>query len=89
MPGAISLGHSINPPTDDEIKTSESVFQKVWEGSRRQYISNGIPYTCQCNVCPPFGNRINFFLSEIKNNTEKYGVESIKEALKKLRTKYS
>lgn len=51
MPGGIALGNVINRP-----------FKEVWESDKREYLSNGIEHTCQCDVCPPFGNRVNFFL---------------------------
>ena len=88
-PGAISLGHAINPPSEHEPPLVRSVFQQVWQGNRRKYLTDGIRYTCQCGVCPPFGNDVNFFLSEILNLSKQYGPEKTKESLDLLRTKYS
>jgi len=70
MPGGIPLGNVIDIP-----------FKSVWESDRRNYLSEGVKYTCQCKVCPPFGNRVNFFLKELRELTEKYGAELVKNAL--------
>jgi MoaA/NifB/PqqE/SkfB family radical SAM enzyme len=72
MPGGIPLGNVIDNP-----------FTEVWESDRRDYLSKGVMYTCQCPVCPPFGNRINFFLKEIRTLTEIYGPEQVKAAIDK------
>lgn len=70
MPGGIALGNVIDRP-----------FKDVWESDRRKYLSDGVKYTCQCAVCPPFGNRVNFFLKELRDLTSRYGVDLVKKAL--------
>lgn len=77
MPGAIPLGHAINQS-----------FKKVWESERRKYLIDGIRYVCHCDVCPPFGNRTNFFLKEIYELTKQYDISCMKDAIDELRTKY-
>ena len=69
--------------------TLNNSLKDTWQSDRRKYLIEGIRYTCQCGVCPPFGNRINFFLKEINQLTQQYGVPFIKEALQILRHKYS
>ncbi len=73
MPGAFPLGNVIDKP-----------FQIVWESEGRKYLSNGIQHTCQSPVCPPFGNRVNFFLRELKVLADKYGADLVKDALDKI-----
>ncbi len=66
MPNAISLGNAIDDP-----------INKIWESNRRDYISNGIEFMCQSNVCPPFANKVNFFLSDLKDMVDKYGSDRV------------
>lgn len=72
MPIASPLGNVIDIP-----------FKSVWESDRRKYLSKGVQYTCQCSVCPPFGNSVNFFLRELKELADKYGADLVKEVLDK------
>lgn len=73
MPGASPLGNVIDRP-----------FKSVWESDRRKYLSEGVQYTCQCSVCPPFGNKVNFFLRELKELSDNYGADLVKEALDRI-----
>lgn len=77
MPGAISLGMILDKP-----------FKEIWQSERRKYLTDGVKYTCQSFVCPPFGNRINFFLKTIKELSNEYGIANVKGALELLREKY-
>jgi len=74
MPGAIPLGNAINQS-----------FNEVWKSKRRIYLIKGVNYICQSNVCPPFGNRVNFFLKEIYKLKEQYGIHTLKEGINELR----
>ncbi len=78
MPGAIPFGNIINQS-----------FEEVWISERRKYLTDGIRYICQCGVCPPFGNRANFFLKEIYDLTKQYGIPCMKETVKGLRTEHT
>ncbi len=73
MPDAVSLGNAINEP-----------FQSVWESDRRKYVSDGVKHTCQSYVCPPFGNRVNFFLRALRELASKHGAGLVKEILDKI-----
>lgn len=73
MPGGIPFGNTIDTP----IKT-------IWESKRRKYLSEGVKYICQCAVCPPFGNRLNYFLNKLRKLTDKYGAELVKNSLRSL-----
>ena len=77
IPGAIPFGNIINQS-----------FYEVWTSERRKYLTDGIQYVCQCGVCPPFGNRANFFLKEIHDLTQQYGISPVKEAINDLRTEF-
>jgi hypothetical protein len=35
-------------------------------------------------VCPPFGNKVNFFLRDLKELADKYGADLVKEALDRI-----
>jgi len=74
MPGAIQFGNVIN----------ESL-QKLWEGNKRKKLLEIIPDICICEVCPPFANRVNFFLKKIYDAKKKYGPAPVKKALQDLR----
>lgn len=74
MPGSVPLGNAINQS-----------FEEVWKSERRKYLTDGIRYICHCGVCPPFGNRANFFLKEIYELTEQYGISCMKDAIDELR----
>jgi MoaA/NifB/PqqE/SkfB family radical SAM enzyme len=74
MPGGIPLGNVINKP-----------FKEVWMSDRHRYLANGVKYTCQSSVCPPFGNRINAFLHEIDGLRKQYGTASVISALDVIR----
>jgi len=70
MPGSVALGNVI-----------DHTFKDVWRSDQRKYISDGVKYTCQCAVCPPFGNRVNFFLSNILDLCNQYGVSEVLDAI--------
>lgn len=76
MPGAIPLGSAL-----------DNSFEDIWVNERRKYLTDGIRYTCQCGVCPPFGNRANFLLEELHNLTLQYGVDCMKKVLHCFRSK--
>ena len=78
MPGAIPFGNVIN-----------GSFREVWESQRKKYLADGVQYTCQCPVCPPFGNRANLFLRAVRGNVEEYGIEAVAEAIERLRAQLS
>lgn len=78
MVSAIPFGNAINQS-----------FEEIWKGKCRKYLINGIRYICRSDVCPPFGNRANFFLNEIYKLTKKFGISSMKKAINELRTKYT
>jgi len=74
MPGAIPIGNAIN-----------NSFGDIWNSPRHKYLAEGIKYTCQSNVCPPFGNRVNAFLNELVELREEYGADKVVEALNVIR----
>jgi len=75
MPGAIPLGSAL-----------DNSFEDIWVNERRKYLTDGIRYTCQCGVCPPFGNRANFLLEELVNLKDKYGADCLKRALQRFKS---
>jgi radical SAM protein with 4Fe4S-binding SPASM domain len=75
MPGGISLGNVIDYSLKD-----------IWNSKKRKYLTDGVEYTCQCGVCPPFGNRANIFLQRIMELCDQYGREAVLEAVATLRT---
>ena len=76
MPGAIPFGNAINQP-----------FGEIWDGKLRHYLVGGTQYLCKSSVCPPFGRKVNAFLSEIVELRGKYGAEAVITALELLRNK--
>jgi len=78
MTGAIPLGCALNQSLSD-----------IWNSERRQYLTSGVPCTCLCSVCPPFANRVNFFLKEIRDLSDQYSISDVKEALTHLRANLS
>jgi hypothetical protein len=76
MPGAIPIGFAI----DDCMKN-------IWHSERWKYLTDGVRYTCQCNVCPPFGNRVNFFLAKVRELSDKHGIGPVQDAIQRLRAK--
>lgn len=76
-PAAVPLGVCL----DQSIK-------KIWQSERRSYLIKGIPYICQCDVCPPFGNAVNSFLYKIDLIKKDKGVPFTKEAVHLLREQY-
>lgn len=78
MTGAIPLGCALDQPLNE-----------IWTSQRRNYLTKGIPCTCLCSVCPPFANRANFFLKEIRDLVDQYGIPPVKEALAYLKERLS
>jgi len=74
MPGAISFGNSIN-----------SSFYNIWNSDRHKYLASGVRFTCQSDVCPPFGNSVNLFLDEVVKLKNKYGAHAVIDALNEFR----
>jgi len=76
LQGAVAFGNTVN-----------NSFYSIWNSNRRKSLSGDVKNICQSNVCPPFGNRINLFMSEIMELKKEYGAEAVVGALKQLRIK--
>ena len=74
MPGGVPIGNVI-----------DHSFKDIWLNDRHKYLSNGVKYLCQSDVCPPFGNRVNAFLHEIVELKKTYGSAAVIDALNVLR----
>jgi len=77
MLNATTFGNAITRP-----------FSEIWDSKLRRYSINGTSKICKCSVCPPFGRRVNAFLSEIVDYRERYGIEVVVSALELLRNEY-
>lgn len=78
MPSAVSLGSVV----DDKS------FSDVWLSDRRKFLTDDLRYLCDCGVCPPFGNAVNFFLKKINDLREAHGVTAVMDAVTILRNEY-
>ena len=80
-PAGIPLGNCLDPKTP---------LHEIWTSLKREELTNNhiLRHTCQCGVCPPFGNNCNPFLKELVDQTEDNGAHIVVESLKQLQKEY-